>query len=154
MCNFRCWASFVYTLQPLLEISEGALLPNCHLLARATDMERKLKVAKVQVRSIQLAYLRLFIDPNALFYPQPTTSDMDIDTGKTTSEQDAILVNGHQTESDQQSSETATNEKKTVKASEMTSADYYFDSYAHFGKISRIYSTINVQLCRLIPVVK
>ncbi|XP_020896435.1 protein arginine N-methyltransferase 1 [Exaiptasia diaphana] len=77
------------------------------------DMERKPKVAKVQ----------------------PTT-DMDIDTGKTANEQDKILVNGHQTE-DEQTSETSVSkndqEKKNVKASEMTSADYYFDSYAHFG---------------------
>ena len=70
------------------------------------------------------------------FDQQPTTTDMEVDLIKSASEQDAIKINGQPDEQVNQSSKTV---DKKPGASEMTSADYYFDSYAHFGKLNLAY---------------
>ncbi|XP_031561325.1 protein arginine N-methyltransferase 1-like [Actinia tenebrosa] len=72
-------------------------------------MERKPKVAKVQ----------------------PTPSDMEIEAAKAVVADETLVaggsttLNGHHEEKEK--------DQKTPLAAEMTSADYYFDSYAHFG---------------------
>lgn len=53
---------------------------------------------------------------------------MEVDSVKNASEANEIKVNGL----DENASSSTTDKKPG--AAEMTSADYYFDSYAHFGK--------------------
>lgn len=52
---------------------------------------------------------------------------MEVDSAKSSSEENEIKVNGLE------NSASSSTDKKPG-AAEMTSADYYFDSYAHFGK--------------------